>query len=154
MGRDDSSILRLSEALRDADIGKRQDDGTIFAGNSPDTKKPLFIRPQDKSLTMKWREAMEYAANFEGHGRAIGAFRLSTPREMRMILDNHEKIPGLKITSQFKGEENYYWTSQRPPSDCHGGYETAWAEHFMEQFSGYWPIYDKSSVRLVCDELK
>src|SRR3954453_23306138 len=34
--------------------GDRMQDGTIFAGVSPDTNKPMFTTPADAPLTMKW----------------------------------------------------------------------------------------------------
>jgi hypothetical protein len=135
-------------------IGHVLPDGTVYAGISLDKNKPLFVRPQDETLTMKWCDAMEYAANFEGHGKQKGSFRLPTPREMRMILDNHEKIPGLRITDQFQGVANYYWTSKKPRPKEYNDHNlcSAWAEHFMgDGYSDYWPEYDRCSVRLVCD---
>jgi hypothetical protein len=56
------------------------EDGIIYAGISPDTGKPLYALPADASLSMKWKQAMEYAANFEGHGYPEGAFRVPAAR--------------------------------------------------------------------------
>src|SRR5262249_38985807 len=50
-------------------IGDVMEDGTKYAGISPDTGKPMFVTPSDAPLTMKWKEAMDYAAKLDAHGR-------------------------------------------------------------------------------------
>src|SRR5947208_742399 len=43
-------------------IGASIPDGTIYAGISPDSQKPMYAAPADAKLTMKWKQAMDYAA--------------------------------------------------------------------------------------------
>lgn len=41
--------------------GARMSDGTIYAGISPDTNKPMYAMPADAPLTMTFNEAADYA---------------------------------------------------------------------------------------------
>src|SRR5689334_9119417 len=41
--------------------GDRMPDGTIYAGLSPDTDKPMYTMPQDAFYTYTFNEASEYA---------------------------------------------------------------------------------------------
>jgi hypothetical protein len=49
-------------------IGDRMPDGTVYAGNLPDTGTPMYTTPADAPLTMQWREARDYAARLDAHG--------------------------------------------------------------------------------------
>jgi hypothetical protein len=60
-------------------IGERMEDGTIFAGISPDTNGPFYALPADAPFAMKWQQAMEHAAAFEGHGRPRGSSTVFRP---------------------------------------------------------------------------
>jgi hypothetical protein len=42
-------------------IGAKMPDGTIYAGISPDTGKPMYATPADAPLTMTFNEAAEHA---------------------------------------------------------------------------------------------
>jgi hypothetical protein len=49
-------------------VGDRMADGTIYAGISPDTDKPLYTTPADAPLTYTFNQAQEYAAALDAHG--------------------------------------------------------------------------------------
>src|SRR5262249_13943526 len=61
-------------------IGDVMEDGTKYAGISPDTSKPMFVTPDDAPLTMKWKEAKDYAANL--------GMRLPTKGELNVLFNN------------------------------------------------------------------
>src|SRR5260221_12518127 len=65
---DESKSASLAGFTR-LEPGVRMRDGTIYAGISPDTGKPMNATPADVPLTMKWKQAMEYAAKLDHHGR-------------------------------------------------------------------------------------
>jgi len=48
------------------EIGDRMADGTIYAGTSPDTNKPMYVTPEDVPLTMEWKQAMEHPCGVSG----------------------------------------------------------------------------------------
>ena len=43
-------------------------DGTVLAGISPDTNKPMYATPTDASLAMTFNEAQDYATKLDVHG--------------------------------------------------------------------------------------
>ena len=46
-------------------IGDKMPDGTVLAGISPDTNKPMYATPADASSTMTFNQAREYAAKLD-----------------------------------------------------------------------------------------
>lgn len=71
--------------------GERMEDGTIFAGISPDTNKNMFVTPEDAPDQLKkWKEAMEYAASLDAHGHKD--WKLPTKEELRVIFKNSADI--------------------------------------------------------------
>src|SRR4051794_158598 len=51
----------VEPAPREPEPGDKMPDGTIYAGISPDTGKPMFAASADAKLTMTFNEAKEYA---------------------------------------------------------------------------------------------
>lgn len=62
--------------------GDHMRDGTIFAGISPDTHEPMYTTPSDAPLTMRWKEAMDYAARLDAHGHKD--WRVPTKGELKV----------------------------------------------------------------------
>lgn len=122
-------------------IGDRMDDGTIFGGISPDTGKPIYVRPTDEPLTMKWEQAMEYAARFEGHGKAAGTFRLPTGDELNVLFQNRAKIGGFNETGSHPS--GLYWSSTQD------GGEGAFDQNFSNGDQHWHYQRYLSAVRLV-----
>src|SRR5438105_3961522 len=48
--------------------GDKMPDGTIFAGASPESQKPMYVTPADAPLTCTFNEAQKYAAKLDAHG--------------------------------------------------------------------------------------
>ena len=73
-------------------VGGRRDDGTIFAGISPDTGRALFVTAADVSLTVTFNQAQDRAAALVAHGHHD--WRPPTKNELKMIFDNRTAIGG------------------------------------------------------------
>ncbi|MBA4173676.1 MAG: hypothetical protein C0511_13755 [Hyphomicrobium sp.] len=136
-----NDIARLQQVMTEPQVGDRMEDGTIFGGISPDTNKPMYVRPVDESLTMKWKQAMDYAVGFEGHGKPVGTFRVPTDRELNMLFQNRAKIGGFNVSRSYPAE--WYWSSS--PYD----YDNRKVQSFYDGFQDRNCKVNHSSVRLV-----
>lgn len=97
------------EFVAEPQVGATMPDGTVYAGLSPDTGKAMYAVPADAKLTMKWQWAMDYAAEFKGHGYARGAFRVPTKDELTLLFQNRAAIGGFKEAGSNPG--GWYWSS-------------------------------------------
>jgi hypothetical protein len=82
-------------------------DGTIFAGISPDTSKPMYATPADAPLTMKFNEAKGYAAKLEAHGHKD--WRVPTKAELNVLFNNRAAIGGFNVSGSYPA--GWYWSS-------------------------------------------
>jgi hypothetical protein len=136
-----NAVAPQPQIKTDPQVGDRMDDGTVFGGISPDTNKPMYVRPADQPLTMKWKQAMDYAAHFEGHGKAAGTFHLPTEGELNVLFQNRAKIGGFNETGSTPA--GWYWSSTQYV------YNTARGQRFSDG-SRFWGNKSlRSSVRLV-----
>jgi hypothetical protein len=125
-------------------IGDRMPDGTVFAGISPDTGRPMYATPENATLAMKWNRAMEYASVLGDHGRRD--WRVPSENELNVLFNNRAAIGG--FVTHGLTPQSWYWSSQQDkglrPDIC------AVAQHFKdgEQASDY--KFHKLSVRCVC----
>jgi hypothetical protein len=125
-------------------IGDTMEDGTKFAGISPDTGKPMYAVPVDAPLTMKWKQAMRYAATFKGHGHPKGTFRVPTKDELTILFENKAAIGGFNETGS--DSDVRYWSSAEQLHDC---VDSAWVRLFSNGRRGWDPKSAASSLRLV-----
>lgn len=158
--------LRLPEGI---EVGTALSSGLIFAGISPETKKPFFVRPVDEELLMRWREAMEYAKAFKGHGKQKGAFRLAARGELSRLFAHKSAIGGFDESGH--PEKGWYWgREESPPGQSYDEQRRdpdsgqlvwvkytppstqAWTRNFSKpNDDGFFEKYLRASVRLVCD---
>lgn len=89
-------------------IGEKMPDGTVYAGDSPDTGRPMYVTPEDAPGTMKWHEAMEYAARFDGHGHHD--WRSPSENELTVLFNNRAAIGGFATHGMTSA--SWYWSSQ------------------------------------------
>jgi hypothetical protein len=122
-------------------IGETMPDGTKYAGLSPRTKAPMYVTPADAPLTMKWNDAMKYAADFEGHGRPKGTFRVPTAGELNVLFQNRAKIGGFNETGSYPA--GLYWSSTEY------FYFQAFDQRFCDGYQRWDSRDDRCSVRLV-----
>jgi uncharacterized protein DUF1566 len=105
-------------------IGDRMPDGTIYAGTSPDTGKPMYAAPADAPQPMKWQEAMDYAAKLDAH--AHRDWRLPTTGELAALFNNRAAIGGFDVSGS--NPAGWYWSAS---SDNEWG---AWERRFSDGF--------------------
>src|SRR5579884_3553145 len=119
--------------------GDRMADGTIYAGVSPDTGKPMYTTPADAPLTMKWKAAMNYAAKLDAHGHQD--WRVPTLGELKLLFNNRAAIGGFNVTGSHPA--GWYWSS------TDGNYGGARGRRFSDGYP-YWSFKEgDSSLRCV-----
>ena len=97
-------------------IGDKMPDGTVFAGISPDTNKPMYATPADASLTMKFNEAQEYAAKLDAHGHKD--WRVPTKAELNVLFNNRAAIGGFNVTGSYPA--GWYWSASPTTNGMRG----------------------------------
>ena len=122
--------------------GDEMEDGTIYAGISPDTHKPMYARPKDESGTYTFNEAAKHAKSLDAHGHRD--FHVPTVGELNALWENRNKGK-LKGTFDETGSDpaGWYWSST--PSGNYG----AWAQRFSDGLQNYSGRGGGSSLRLV-----
>jgi len=99
--------LNLLEALSASAPETKMPDGTVFAGISPDTNKPMYATPLDAPLTMTFNEAQKYAAKLDAHGHQDWC--LPTTAELNMMLFNKGAVRGFDLTGSYPA--GWYWSA-------------------------------------------
>jgi len=119
--------------------GDRMEDGTVYAGTSPDTGKAMYATPADSPLTMTFNRAREYASKLDAHGHQD--WRVPTKSELNVLFQNRAAIGGFDTTDSFP--DGWYWSSS-PFYNL-----VAWAQRFSDG-SQYYSFKDfDSSLRCV-----
>ena len=113
----DGSLHGLPAAANDAakpktaiEIGDEMEDGTIYAGISPDTHKPMYATPADAPGTYTFNEAAKYASRLDAHGRHD--FHVPSSGELNVLWENRNQGK-LKGTFNETGSDpaGWYWSS-------------------------------------------
>jgi hypothetical protein len=73
-------------------VGQKMDDGSIYAGISPDTGKTMFAAQADVSLSVTFNQAQDCAAAMIAHGRRD--WRVPSRGELKVMFDNLAAIGG------------------------------------------------------------
>ncbi len=120
-------------------VGDKMPDGTVLAGISPDTNKPMYATPTDASLTMKFNEAQEYATKLDAHGHKD--WHVPTKAELNVLFNNRAAIGGFNVTGSYPA--GWYWSAS--PYD---GWN-AWGQRFSDGFQNYSLKGSHSAVRCV-----
>jgi len=123
--------------------GHEMEDGTILAGYYEG--KPLYATPADDQLTMRWEQAIEYAAKLDAHSHKD--WRVPTQGELNVLWENRNKGK-LKGTFNETGSlpAGWYWSSSQLDLD------NAWAQRFSDGSQGHFDHYSgnyNSSLRCV-----
>ena len=126
-------------------IGAKMQDGSAYAGVSPDTGKPMYTTQEDvrggffglkRHFTLKG--AFAAASKLKAHGRTD--WRVPTKDELNVLFGNRAGIGGFDTTGSDPA--GWYWSSSRI-------YDYAWAQRFSDGVQGYDYRYDASSLRCV-----
>lgn len=96
--------LLVSKKNRTEKIGQKKQDGTIYAGVSPETGQAMYVAPHDSPLALKFVKAVEYTGSLRLNDKSD--FRLPTESELKVILENKDK-GGLRGTFNHFS----YWSS-------------------------------------------
>jgi hypothetical protein len=137
----ESSLNKVSQEM--AAVGTMP-DGSIYAGISPDTKKPMYVTVEDAGLTMHFNTAVEYAQNLDAHGHKD--WRLPTQAELNVLFENREK-GALKGTFNSISLAECYWNV----TNSHNSPNSR-SQSFKDGSQLYPPKLNTLSVRCVrCD---
>jgi hypothetical protein len=126
------------------EIGDEMEDGTIYAGTSPDTHKPMYARPTDESALFTFNEAEKHADDLNAHGH--NDFRVPSKNELDTLYENRDR-GRLKGTFNQTGSHpvGWYWSSTSNFFNC-----SAWAERFSDRYQKhYYSRFNDLSLRLV-----
>lgn len=137
----------VNDSKKEPEPGDKMEDGTIYAGISPDTGEALYVMPQDSPGTLKWKAAMKYAAGLDAAG--LIDWRLPTKAELNVLYENRDK-GALKGTFNETGSypAGWYWSSTEP-SLLRG---PAWPQRFSDGCSVWHSKGNDFSVRAVRSE--
>jgi hypothetical protein len=102
-------------------IGDKMEDGTVYAGISPDTNKAMYATPADAPLTYTFNQAQKYAEKLDAHGHKD--WRAPTKGELNVLFQNRAAIGGFNETGS--NPAGWYWSSS--PS-----YDYGWAQRFSD----------------------
>jgi len=128
-----------NEAPAEPKVGDKMPDGTIFAGISPDTNKPMYATPADASLTMTFNDAQKYAAQLDAHGHKD--WHVPTKAELNVLFNNRAAIGGFNVTGSYPA--GWYWSA----SSSTGWH--AWDQRFSDGGQDYVTKDDHSAIRCV-----
>jgi len=123
----------------EAKIGDKMPDGTVFAGISPETNKPMYATPADAPLTMVFNKATEYAAQLDAHGHQD--WHVPTKAELNVLFNNRAAIGGFDIGGSDPA--GWYWSAS--PYDR----SNAWCQRLSDGAQNYFTKGNRLSVRPV-----
>jgi hypothetical protein len=117
-------------------------DGTIFAGISPETNKPMYTTPQDAPLTYIFNEAQKYALELNKQkAHDHDDWRVPTKKELDVLFNNRAEIGGFNVTASHPA--GWYWSSSQY------SLLNAWAQRFSDGNQYYGFKSHDSSLRCV-----
>jgi len=101
--------------------GLRMPNGSIYAGISPDTGRPMFATPKDAPMIMTFGQAAKYAEELDAHG--CNDWRVPTKAELNELFENRVPIGRFDLTGSDPA--GWYWSSSRSNYR-----DYAWAQRF------------------------
>jgi len=120
-------------------VGEKISDGTIFAGVSPDTNKPMYATLADASLTMTFNEAQEYAAKLDAYGHKD--WHVPTKAELNVLFNNRAAIGGFNVSGS--NPAGWYWSASPDYK------RNAWCQRLSDGAQDNLNMYDHLFVRPV-----
>src|SRR5205085_1858397 len=106
VGPDSKALVRLNTAANETRLsqgvtvqdlvpmdekpGDSMPDGTVHAGTSPDTHRPMYTTPADVPFTWMFDEAQRFAREFTGYGHKD--WRVPTKNELKALFNNRAAI--------------------------------------------------------------
>jgi hypothetical protein len=122
--------------------GDKMPDGTVFAGISPDTNKPMYATPADASFTMTFNEAADYAEKLNSE-RYLGHDDWRVPKkcELDVLFNNRAAIGELNLSGSRPA--GWYWSATPRYADF------PWCQNFRDGEQYQYGKDFHSSVRIV-----
>lgn len=115
--------MQTGKPIYVAAAGRKNKDGTVYAGVSPDTGKELSLTPADAPGAYTWDSAMAYCKALAADGHHD--WRLPTLGELAVQFISRADIGGYNETAKLQGSTGYYWTSLQVG-------EQVWAQRFND----------------------
>ena len=113
-------------------IGQEMPDGTIYAGISPDTHKPMFAAPADAPGSYTFNEAAKYASRLAANGRHD--FHVPSQGELNVLWKNRNEGALMRTFNETgsRSPDAWYWSAS------HGYFfrDDAKAQRFSDGFQG------------------
>jgi hypothetical protein len=124
-------------------IGDEMPDGTIYAGISPDTHKPMYATPKDSPGTFTFNQAAR-CSKLMADCYSPHDFRVPSKGELNVLFENRHKG---KLAGRFNeaGSEPAAWYWSASPN----GNLIAWAQCFSDGYQINAERTNKLSLRLV-----
>jgi hypothetical protein len=107
--------------------GDRMEDDTVYAGVSPDTGRPMYTTQADAPLSLRWKEALDYAHDGMTGGHGHDDWRVPTKNELNVLFNNRATIGGFNESGS--NPAGSYWSSTE--TDIFGD-AWAWAQRFSD----------------------
>lgn len=101
-----SDLFDASRGTAQPKPGDPMPDGTIYAGDSPDSGEPLYTTSVDAPRPLKWQEALDYAMMLDAHGHRD--WRLPTKGELNVLFNNRATIGG--FGGSDSNPDSRYWS--------------------------------------------
>ncbi|MBU6474704.1 MAG: DUF1566 domain-containing protein [Alphaproteobacteria bacterium] len=123
-------------------IGAAAEDGWIYAGISPDTRKPMYAAPADAGV-MTLDDAMLETKKLQAQGKADA--RIPSKGELKKMFNARAKIAGFDETGRV--QEGWYFSSSPHRNYLADAYIKV--RRFSDGKSDFGYRGDRLSVRLV-----
>jgi len=130
---------RVEAPAAEPKIGDQMPDGTIYAGISPVTNKPMYAPSSDAPLTYTFNEAKAYAKKLDEDGHQD--WRVPTRAELNVLFNNRAAIGGFDVTGSDPA--GWYWSAS-PNLTWH-----AWGQRFSDGYQLILNKFHHSAVRCV-----
>jgi hypothetical protein len=113
----------MTQQSTEPKIGDKMPDGTVYAGISPDTSKPMYTTPADAPMTMTTGQASQYAEGLNSraaHGHKD--WDIPSKAELKVLFNNRAAIGGFDESSKDPGDPQrsnkarpgWYWAKYGP----------------------------------------
>ena len=124
-------------------IGARTQNGTAYAGISPDTQRPLYTTPADAPGTYTFEEAKSNCAGLDVNGH--DDWRVPSKGELNVLFQNRAAIGGFDEGGSF--QTGRYWAAAE--SAIENDHTGAWSQRFSDGEEGVSGKVTPSSLRCV-----
>jgi len=135
-----SGIGSASEERRPLPVGYKEADGTIYAGFSPDTNKPMYTTATDAPGIYKWSKGAAYCSALAASDHQ--GWHMPTKGELNVLFQNRAAIGGFNETGSVP--DGWYWSSSQTVNLLN-----AWGQRFSDGTQDIGGRNGASSLRCV-----